>query len=256
MCGNTDSKPLWQIGKSIFARCTQCRLVFQNPQPEFSGLKQRYSDEYFQYEIDNQNNFLSLMLKSLDDMNFKVEKGQGKTFMDIGCATGALLEYVKKFGWNTQGIEICEQSAQYARDIRKVNVFTGPLEDWQGPPETIDVIHSSHVIEHVPDPRYFIKRSASLLKKGGSLFCTTPNISGFQARIFGSEWRSVIEDHLTLFSKPILMDLIESEGFKIQSMKTWGGLAAGTAPAWLKKLADPLAKKTGLGDVMIIHALK
>jgi hypothetical protein len=35
---------------------------------------------------------------------------------------------------------------------------------------------------------------------------------------------------------------------------TWGGLAAGTAPLAIKRLADRAAKKWGFGDVMMLSA--
>jgi len=196
------------------------------------------------------------MLKSLADMGFSMEEGRGRRFLDIGCATGALLERMKKEGWSVQGVEICRQSAEYAREHRGVDVFIGPLEQWMGEEESLDIIHSSHVIEHLQDPRGMIRKSYSLLKKGGSLFCTTPNISGFQARLFGSRWRSAIEDHLSLFSRRHLSTLLQQEGFTLKGYKTWGGLAAGAGPLWLKKIADPVAKSTGTGDVMILHAVK
>lgn len=254
-CSSRNHKHLWDVGKSSFVQCRDCSFVYQNPQPRLVDLQVRYDVEYFQYEIQNQNSFLELMLKSLADMGFR-EEGQGGRFLDIGCATGALLERMKQRGWSVQGVEICRQSAEYAMEKRGVDVFVGPLEEWQGEESSLDVIHSSHVIEHLQNPREMIQKSYKLLKEGGSLFCTTPNISGFQARLFGSRWRSAIEDHLSLFSRRHLARLLQQEGFTLKASKTWGGLAAGAAPLWVKKIADPLAKSLGIGDVMIFHAVK
>jgi hypothetical protein len=44
------------------------------------------------------------------------------------------------------------------------------------------------------------------------------------------------------------------KGFTLEGVFTWGGLAAGTAPAPVKRLADKTAKRLGLGDVMLIRA--
>jgi len=48
-----------------------------------------------------------------------------------------------------------------------------------------------------------------------------------------------------------LKRLLRKEGFKVLKIKTWGGLAVGTAPLIIKKPADYPAKKFGLGDVML-----
>ena len=43
----------------------------------------------------------------------------------------------------------------------------------------------------------------------------------------------------------------ENSGFKFVRIRTWGGLAEGSAPLFIKKSADRLVKLTGSGDVMI-----
>jgi len=136
-------------------------------------------------------------------------------------------------------------------DVRNI-----PLEDNKFPENSFDVVIASHLIEHLNDPKTFFKEVYLILKDGGRLFITTPNISGFQARLNGGHWRSAIFDHLYLFSDRTLSKLLKDTGFKVERCRTWGGLAAGTAPVWLKKTADFLVKRFNCGDVMIIRGRK
>jgi hypothetical protein len=85
---------------------------------------------------------------------------------------------------------------------------------------------------------------------------TTPNISGFQARLMGSRWRSAIFDHLYLFSKRTVTAILKANGFITEEVYTWGGLAAGIAPMPVKAFADRAAKALGAGDVMLVKARK
>ncbi len=78
---------------------------------------------------------------------------------------------------------------------------------------------------------------------------TTPNVDGFQARLFASGWRSAIADHLVLFSRRTLEDLLRARGFAVRQHVTWGGLAAGSAPALVKRPMDRLAKRWGSGTL-------
>ena len=99
-----------------FIQCRTCGLVYQNPQPLFEDLKERYREEYFKYEFENESNFFNLMKMGLADA--EIDKltstpGAKKTFLDIGCATGMLLNYMKKKGWETKGVELCPESAEY-----------------------------------------------------------------------------------------------------------------------------------------------
>jgi SAM-dependent methyltransferase len=239
-----------------------------NPQPVRDEIIARYSDkfgeDYLSYELENETSFLKLQRLALEDSGFfKLEKplfsravdGEPPSVLDIGCATGALLDFLRGRGWRVTGVEI-SPSAGYAQKERRLDVRNLPLEECGFPDNSFDVVLASHLIEHLNSPRSFLTETYRVLKNGGRVFITTPNISGFQARLFGPRWRSAIFDHLYLFSVRTLTNMLKSAGFKIEKVSTWGGLAAGLAPSWLKKTADFLAKRLGFGDVMIVRARK
>ncbi|MFQ3621520.1 MAG: class I SAM-dependent methyltransferase [Spirochaetales bacterium] len=239
--------------------CLNCSHVYQNPQPLFEELKNRYGDNYFHYEFQNEENFFQLMLLGLKDIAFETweEPLRSKgAFLDIGCATGRLLSYMKERGWKVQGVEICEASAQYGINIRKVPIFIGPLEDAPVADFSFALIHASHLIEHLTDPIGFLKKVYALLIEGGQAVIVTPNISGLQAKLLGNKWRSCIPDHMQLFSKKNLKRCMQTLGFRILHIQTWGGIAKGLSPTWLKKLLDGAAKRYGFGDVVLFHVEK
>jgi ubiquinone/menaquinone biosynthesis C-methylase UbiE len=163
---------------------------------------------------------------------------------------------MKNLGWNSKGVEICRESADYGIQNRDVDIFIGPLEKAKFPAEHFAVIHFSHLIEHVPDPKGFLREIHRVLSKRGMVIVTTPNVDGFQARLFGGNWRSAIADHITLFSKTTLGEMLRSVGFKIDKIVTWGGLAKGSAPTCVKRPVDFLAKRFGFGDVVLMSAQK
>ena len=265
-CDSLDFKPSLNCEGFSFVRCKACNLVQRNPQPLDNEIKKRYSDtfgnDYLAYEINNEATFLKLQELALNDAGFdKLEEKISKnarykhSILDIGCATGALLANLRERGWSVKGVEI-SPCAQYAIKERKLDVRNIPLEECKFPDESFDVVLASHLIEHLNNPKSFLNETYRILKPNGYCFITTPNISGFQAHLFGSNWRSAIFDHLYLFSKRTLSKMMKNAGFKIESIHTWGGLAAGVAPGWLKGAADKLAKVFGCGDVMIVRARK
>jgi len=238
-----------------------------NPQPKEEEIKKRYSEKYgenyLEYELANEGSFLNLQLLALKDAGFEqVEKelfdGEGPVqkprFLDIGSATGTLLAYLKERGWDCTGVEISEPQAEYARRVKKLDIKNLPLHENNFPPSHFDIVHASHLIEHLNDPSSFIREVSRILKVGGRLYITTPNIDGLQSKLFGGRWRSAIFDHLYLFSKRTLKRLLTKNGFAIEKVSTWGGLAAGIAPLPIKRIFDRAAKRLGFGDVMIIRA--
>jgi 2-polyprenyl-3-methyl-5-hydroxy-6-metoxy-1,4-benzoquinol methylase len=175
--------------------------------------------------------------------------------LDIGCATGALLAFLRDRGWQTTGVEI-SPSAKYARNERGLDIRSQTLEDCRFPPESFDLAHASHLVEHLNNPGTFIREVWQLLRRGGYFMLTTPNIDGFQARLLGKRWRSAIFDHLYLFSIRTITAMLKTQGFITEGIYTWGGLAAGITPLPLKTFADKAAKALGLGDVMLVKARK
>jgi SAM-dependent methyltransferase len=259
VCGAASVAGRWDCESFFIKRCTGCGHLYQNPQPVFPDLKNRYQESYFDYEVSNEEAFFRLMLLGLQDIGFSAWEEDLKArggFLDIGCATGLLLSYMRGRGWKVRGVEICEASARYGMEKRNVDVFIGPLEQAPFAPEGFSLIHFSHLIEHVPDPRRLLAGVYDLLVPGGAAVIVTPNRNGLQARLLGRKWRSCIADHLNLFDKKGLGRILRETGFAIQKTKTWGGLAAGLAPAFIKNPIDRLAKRFGFGDVMLFHVKK
>lgn len=259
ICGGHDFAPYWTCDGFAYVKCRECSLLMQNPQPAFEALDDRYDEEYFKYEQKNDQLFFDLMLKGLSDVSFNpstYDKSIKRSFLDVGCATGLLVEYMQNASWDSKGVELCGPAAVYGSEKRNIDIFTGTVEQAAYSDSSFDVVHCSHLIEHLNDPDSFIDEVYRILKPNGLFICTTPNVSGLQARIFGSKWRSAIADHMFLFSGKTLKDLLRDKNFSVMRFKTWGGLGQGYGPIWIKKLLDYSAKRFSFGDVMIVSAEK
>ncbi len=258
LCGSGVSHEMWRYEHYAFARCPVCGLVYQNPQPLPGNLKERYDEEYFSYELENEESYCNLMKLALRDIDFDGVTAQipasRRSFLDIGCATGRLISSLQDSGWRVQGVEICRPSAEYGIRTYQVPIHIGTLESAEFPGDSFQVVHCSHLIEHLTDPNTFLVEVKRVLSPDGRLVLSTPNISGFQARLMGKKWRSAIADHLFLYSKRTLKRLLVKNGFEVVTIKSWGGIGVGIAPGWIKKPADVLAKKLNVGDVMIVLA--
>ena len=266
-CTSSENQETFQ-----YVRCRCCGLVQINPQPVPAAVARRYGEnhgeDYLAYEKANEEAFLRLQELALKDAGFfeleqmllsgktipsGITAPSGATVLDIGCASGSLLMMLKNRGWLVRGVEISGPQAAYCRE-RGLEVMALPLEENRFPRQSFDVVLASHLIEHLNDPGNFVREVKRILKPGGRFFVTTPNITGLQSRIFRSRWRSAIFDHLYLFSKRTLRLLLENSGFTVERVKTWGGLGAGFAPLWAKRILDTVAKPLNFGDVMIVRA--
>ncbi len=288
LCGGTVFRPALDCEGFSYVRCTRCSLVQMNPQPTAEHIARRYQNQnrenYLDYELANEEAFLNLQLLALDDIAFeeieadilrgrpippdsKSPQGDARLapssglansarFLDVGCATGSLIHAMSKRGWNTVGVEISRDMASWAVEHRGLDVRPQRLEECAFAESSFKVVHASHLVEHLNNPATFVDEVARILAEGGWFIVTTPAIDGWQARLTGARWRSAIFDHLYLFSRKTLRKLLEDRGFVIERQSSWGGLAAGMAPAWIKKPVDKLAKRCNGGDVILYAARK
>ncbi len=268
LCGGESFSRLWDCGDFAFVACRGCGLIQQNPQSEPQAIAERYdgrsSADYLRYEERNQYAYRDLELLALGDIALEREaepiferaraEGRKPRALDVGCATGALLAALRDSGWDPQGVELSAAQASYGQARHALPIHAGSLESASFPAASFDLVHASHLIEHLNDPAAFLDEVARVLAPGGLLVLTTPNADGFQARLLGPRWRSAIYDHLYLFSARSLRALLESRGFAVSASATWGGWARGLRPAFVKGPLDRMAKRFGFGDVVAFLA--
>jgi 2-polyprenyl-3-methyl-5-hydroxy-6-metoxy-1,4-benzoquinol methylase len=250
VCGSISFKQHWDCGDFRFQRCDGCGVILQNPQPDPNQLLERYDEEYSEYEIENAQGYLGLMRMGMEDMGFSAWKDQWKAkgaFLDIGCATGALVKELSLDGWDAKGVEPCAPAARYGIAHRGVDIHLGTLDNAPYPAESFSLIHFSHVIEHVTEPQVFLNQVARLLKPGGRILLTTPNTTSFQAQWFGSEWRSAIADHMYLLDKSQLTLLLKKAGLLPLKWKTWGAWPSAQDRNGSKESLTPSPRPGALG---------
>ena len=262
LCGGASMRGLWAFEGFSFVRCATCGLVQQNPQPLREAVLARYDESYLAYEAERHFVYAALERRTFDDLGLLPwmrarasaagAVGPRPRFLDVGCATGALLASFKEEGWDLIGLDACKPAVLHGRERFGLDLREGVLEEAGLEAGSFDLVHASHLIEHLNEPRDFLAEALGLLAPEGRLLLTTPNIGGFQARLLGSGWRSAINDHLYLFSKKTLAALIEASGGSILASVTWGGWAAGLRPAFIKGPLDRAAKLVGQGDVMAL----
>ena len=142
--------------------------------------------------------------------------------LELGCAYGFFLD-VAKSHWDVEGIDISREAILSCRERygEKVlagdflsNVFEENLYSW---------IVGWDMIEHVDDPRAYLKKCFQLLKPGGRVAFTTGDASSLNACIMGRRWRLLTPpSHLTFFSKQGMRKALNDAGFGMPNFKTAG----------------------------------
>ena len=147
----------------------------------------------------------------------------GGTLLDVGCGDGSFYPCISAKFEHVYGIDIAPEAVNEAQE-RGMEAVAG---DAGGPLPWKDRYFNSivclEVIEHLPDPLAALKEIHRVLKPGGHLVLTTPNIRYFRnlARLlFAGEFPRTSTDnfvwgggHMHYFTRKDIKGLFEAASF-------------------------------------------
>lgn len=100
-----------------------------------------------------------------------------KDVLEIGCGSGKFLELLRQIpSFNTIGIDTAVTSVEECQR-KGLEVYCNSIEQFSQKREhrsRYDYIVSFHCLEHVGDPKGFVRTMLLLLKPGGEIFLSTP----------------------------------------------------------------------------------
>ena len=143
--------------------------------------------------------------------------------LDLGSAEGGFALVLKKLGYDVCATDIDERSLKILRDRGfnpvKVDVNEAfPFEDGE-----FNLVTCLEVIEHIKTPDNMLKEITRVLKPGGSLIISTPNINWWYLRIkhlFG-KWDMHDPDHIRFYTPTRLKRIMQEYGFKVVEVKSY-----------------------------------
>jgi SAM-dependent methyltransferase len=145
----------------------------------------------------------------------------GGRAVEIGCGSGTFLGLLKHHGWHVSGVELSARAAAFAKEQLGIDVFVGDVEDAPIEEKSIDYVHMSQVIEHLPNPLSALRTVSRLLKPGGIVYIETPNIDSFGRRRYGRDWLHWDSPrHLCLFNSKNIARTMDSAGLETRLIRS------------------------------------
>ncbi|MEI9928647.1 MAG: class I SAM-dependent methyltransferase [Sphingomonas sp.] len=188
LCGESDYRPLFSARSYDLVACRNCGLAFLANPPSEAEIAALYTDaDYHRVLLDPADPGFSRMRATarqhLRFLRRRIPDTAGSTLLDIGCSSGLFLDEARRAGFEVHGAELSPATAAFARDHFGLSVHAGDWRDAGHADASFDVITLFDVIEHLPDPLGELVAIRRLLKPGGLLLQSTPNIDGLFPRL-------------------------------------------------------------------------
>lgn len=194
MCGNSSQNhkilgqrlnqsqglsPKKKIGIAVsIIKCTNCNLVYSNPQPIPSDIQDHYGtppEDYWKKEyFELKENYFSAQIAEVKQL---LKHKSKIVALDIGAGLGKAMISMEKAGFDVYGLE--PSIPFYERAISKMGVnkeriFPFTIEDYQTN-QKFDFISFGAVFEHLYEPAKCLEKSLEMLNPDGVIYIEVPN---------------------------------------------------------------------------------
>lgn len=165
-------------------RCAECKLLYRFPSETETQMKEFYESSYEQSGLTTDLPTERELSRLLDVQFRGTEKDfsdalalfsalgiqPGHKLLDYGANWGYCSFQFQRAGYIVEAFEISRTRAAFGKNlgveiVTDIGLTTGGF----------DIVFSSHVLEHTPDPRKALLQQLSLVRPGGFIVAVVPN---------------------------------------------------------------------------------
>ena len=261
VCGSDRASRLFRASDRLYhtttkkfevVRCGDCGLLRLHPQPPAEELRLYYPSNYWFSPGGNAASRLEEAYRRLvlrDHIRFTRQAlrpmHSKRPLLDTGSGGGLFLRMMREHGFPAVGLDFSPEAAGAAWRHQNAPSVCSTLDCAPFAPGAFSAITMFHVLEHLPDPRVYLRAAHRLLENDGRLIVQVPNRASWQFRLLGRAWNGVdVPRHLFDFRSLDLEKLLECAGFEVVRRKYFSlrdnpaGLATSIAP-----FLDPMARR-------------
>ncbi len=226
-------------------RCDRCGLDYLDvASAQLDGL---YEESYFHAYRDagmvfptEDEQVRDRYARRLADAERRIGRGR---LLEIGVGHGAFLNFARQHGWTVTGIDVSRYAASYVQDHFGIPVTCGTLEDAALADGAVDLVHLSHVLEHLENPLSTLAEIRRVLRPGGLLAIEVPNeLENLYVSLHRALGRvkpyPVPCTHVCFFTARTLRQMLSAAAFQVERVRT---MRDPVDPKWFRRLAKKVA---------------
>jgi predicted O-linked N-acetylglucosamine transferase (SPINDLY family)/SAM-dependent methyltransferase len=193
--------------------CSGCGHIFTEGYYTPEMLKVVFSDtqpsQKVGYDLEGQR---KVSARIVERVARHVSSGD---WLDIGFGNASLLFTAQEWGFTPVGIDLRTDNVEAVRKLG-IEAHSVAIEEFQGCDGRFSVVSMADVLEHMPFPRAALQAVYRLMRPGGTLFVSMPNMDSIVWRALDAAgtnpyWGEI--EHYHNFTRARLNALLEDCGF-------------------------------------------
>jgi 2-polyprenyl-3-methyl-5-hydroxy-6-metoxy-1,4-benzoquinol methylase len=276
LCGKEEPRYLFTTKVHDITKCEFCGVAQTSCAPDAEELAALYGGGYFahkKYQLDfGAKREMSRRMTLLARLRIP----PGAAVLDAGCATADFV-CVSKNKYKMYGSDVSKAAIDVARERNPElasRIYASNLCDMPIAPGSLDAVVLWDVLEHFSDPLMQLKFITRLLRPGGVLLLSTPDMGSANARLMGRRWAFMTPpEHQFFFNSKSIAYLFGEcglTGVYARSLGKWtslgfvaykiGRLVKESPRGVLSRIRDARVGKLPVyvptGDIMYVGAVK
>ena len=231
LCAGSLSQTLRRIevrhsgleGTFQLRQCSGCELVYVRPRPDDSLLARLYDEEFYFPDDSAFHDIASGVQDLIQDARRDVVEKRVRVgrLLDVGSGDGAFVHHMTSHGWDATGLDFSPTARELALRRRLRGRFLhGSLMNVELPERSFDTVTLWQVLEHIGEPLPLLRRVNNLLRPGGLLVASVPNIEGLSAVLTGDRWWGLdVPRHLVHYTPRTLRDAVRRAGLRVVDVR-------------------------------------
>jgi len=204
------------LGTQI-AACRTCGFVQVIPHVSRGAVARTYQDDWNHFapyvsQTSVHRAYFQRLLRFLETI-FPLTQ---KKMLDVGCATGLLVDEANRRGMRAVGIDISKSAVSHGKK-QHVPLFNETSISWMKKKKyrnEYNVITALSVIEHEADPVRMMQALYTMAAPGGIVVISTPNFNTVYRALMGKHWIGYAHpEHLWFFTPKTITTLFRDAGF-------------------------------------------
>ena len=246
LCGSDDQRQVYSMPDQRYGgtewfhvvECSTCGLGFVNPRPTRSEMSRYYPTSFYDY-FDREDDYHQTRYAAEAGFLGKRTSSGVPLLLDVGCANGDFPRFMRRQGWEVEGVEI----ALHSKPIFDFTVYQQEFQDIPVDGPRYDAVTAWAVLEHVHDPKAYFKKAGRVLKKGGRFVFLVTNFKSLSSR---GLYLEDVPRHLYFFTEETVKKYLEEAGLVLIQKECSNRIYSMHPVNWLRYFVYRLTKKRAM----------